>query len=109
MTQISKLLSDKSRNIKIEDSFDYIELSRKDLTVRQLKEFFEYASRLGGFRSLTEFIIQSAQLKAEQLVEEHNKIIVSRKDQEIFFDLVFTGEQPNHELKSALKEYNNVL
>jgi uncharacterized protein (DUF1778 family) len=87
-----------------------IEMTRFDARLpKEQKEFFEYASKIGGFRSLTEFIIQSVQLKAEKLVEEHNKIIASRKDQEIFFDLVFTGGQPNEELKSALKEYNNFL
>ena len=87
-----------------------IEMTRFDARLpKEQKEFFEYASKIGGFRSLTDFIIQSVQLKAEKLVEEHNKIIASRKDQEIFFDLVFRGGQPNEELKSALKEYNNFL
>jgi len=87
-----------------------IEMTRFDARLpKEQKEFFEYASKIGGFRSLTDFIIQSVQLKAEKLVEEHNKIIASRKDQEIFFDLVFSGGQPNEELKSALKEYNNFL
>jgi putative toxin-antitoxin system antitoxin component (TIGR02293 family) len=44
MVQISKLLSDKSRNIKIEDSFDYIELSRKGLTVKQLYDILDYTN-----------------------------------------------------------------
>ena len=86
------------------------EMTRFDarLPIEQ-KEFFEYASKIGGYRSLTEFIIQSVQLNAEKIVEEHNKIIASKKDQEIFFDLVYSGGQPNEELKSALKEYNSLL
>ena len=44
MVQISKLLSDKSRNIKIKDSFDYIELSRKGLTVNQLYDILDYTN-----------------------------------------------------------------
>ena len=87
-----------------------VEMTRFDARLpKEQKEFFEYASRIGGFRSLTEFVIKSAQLKAEQLVEEHNKIIVSKKDQKIFFDLVFEGGEPNAELKSALKEFNHSL
>ena len=42
MVKISKLLSDKSRNIKVEDSYDYIELSRKGLTVKQLYDILDY-------------------------------------------------------------------
>jgi len=76
---------------------------------KEQKEFFEYAAKVGGFRSLTEFIIKAVQSKAEQIVEEHNKIIASKRDQAIFFDLVFKGVQPNDELKSALKEYNKSL
>ncbi|HFA51999.1 MAG TPA: DUF1778 domain-containing protein [Bacteroidetes bacterium] len=87
-----------------------IEMTRFDARLtKEQKEFFEYASRLGGFRSLTEFIIKSVQSKAEQLVEEHNKIIASNRDREIFFDFVFKGVKPNKELKSALKEYNKLL
>ena len=76
---------------------------------KEQKEFFEYASKLGGFRSLTEFILKAVQAKAEEIVEEHNKILASKRDQEIFFDLVFKGEAPNDALKSALKAYNSQL
>jgi len=64
---------------------------------------------LGGFRSLTEFILRAVQSKAEEIVEEHNKIIASKRDQEIFFNFVFKGEKPNKELKAALKEFNSLL
>ncbi len=76
---------------------------------KEQKELFEYTSKLGGFRSLTEFILKAAQSKAEELVEEHNKIIGSKKDQEIFFDFVFKSIAPNTPLKSALQEYKNLL
>ena len=76
---------------------------------KEQKEFFEYAAKVGGFKSLAEFIIKAIQSKAEQIVEEHKKIIASKKDQAIFFDLVVKGVQPNTELKSALKEYNKLL
>ncbi|MEM6316373.1 MAG: DUF1778 domain-containing protein [Bacteroidota bacterium] len=87
-----------------------VEMTRFDARLtKEQKEFFEYASKLGGFRSLTEFVLRAVQTKAEEIVEEHNKIIASKKDQEIFFDLVFKGVSPNDELKSALKEYNKLL
>lgn len=42
MVEISKLLSDKSRNIKINSAYDYIELSRKGLTSKQLNKILKY-------------------------------------------------------------------
>jgi len=87
-----------------------IEMTRFDARLtKEQKEFFEYASKLGGFRSLTEFVLRAVQAKAEEIVEEHNKIIASKRDQEIFFDFVFKGVTPNQALKSALKEYNKLL
>lgn len=87
-----------------------IEMARFNARLTQeQKEFFEYASRLGGFRSLTEFIIQSAQVKANEIVEEHNQILASKKDQEIFFDAIMNPSEPNEELKNALLAYKNAL
>ena len=87
-----------------------IEMTRFDARLtKEQKEFFEYASKLGGFRSLTEFILKAVHSKAEEIIEEHNKIIGSKRDQEIFFDYVFKGVKPNKELKSAFKEYKKLL
>ena len=89
---------------------DNIEMTRFDARLtKEQKEFFEYASKLGGFRSLTDFVLKAVQTKAEVIVEEHNKIIASKRDQEVFFDFVFKGVAPNKELKAALKEYNKLL
>ena len=42
MVKIAKLLSDSKRGIKIKSSRDYIELSRKGLTMKQLKEILKF-------------------------------------------------------------------
>ena len=42
MVKISNLLSDKERNIDVNDSFDFIELSRKGLTIKQLHKILDY-------------------------------------------------------------------
>lgn len=76
---------------------------------KEQKEFFEYASQLGGFRSLTDFIIQSAQKKAREIIEEHNRILASRRDQEVFFEAISNPENPKEELKTALEAYNQAL
>lgn len=69
------------------------------------KAFFEKAMTLGGFRSLTEFIFQSAQEKAEEIMKRHNTIIASNQDREIFFNALINPPEPNQALKDAMKEY----
>ena len=51
---------------------------------KEQKEFFEYAASLGGFRSLTDFIIQAVQDFANKIVEENEKVLVSENDRNIF-------------------------
>ena len=86
------------------------EMTRFDTRLSKTqKAFFELACKLGGYRNLTDFILGAVQSKAEEIVEKHNKILASEKDQEIFFDYVFNGIEPNNDLKSALSRYNNLL
>lgn len=58
MVKITNLLSDKSRGIKIKSSRDYISLSRKGLSFRQLKEILKYTQltmkEIGKMISLSE-------------------------------------------------------
>ena len=87
-----------------------VEMTRFDARLtKEQKEFFEYASKLGGFRSLTDFMIQSAQIKAKEIVEEHNQILASKKDQEIFFEALLNPPEPKQELKNALEMFNEAL
>ncbi len=44
MVKISKLLSDKKRGIQVKSSRDYIDLSRKGLSFRQLKDILKFTS-----------------------------------------------------------------
>lgn len=76
---------------------------------KEQKEYFEYAARLGGYRTLTEFVIQSAQEKAATIVTEYQNIIKSKKDQEIFFNALLYPESPNQELQQAAEDYNEYL
>ncbi len=76
---------------------------------KEQKEFFEYAARLGGFRTITEFIISSAQMQAKKIVESHKKILASKRDQEIFFKILSNPLKPNEKLKNAMKNYNETF
>ncbi|MFZ1611085.1 MAG: DUF1778 domain-containing protein [Chitinophagales bacterium] len=73
---------------------------------REQKELFEKAAYLGGFRSLTEFIIQSVQEKANEIIKEKEIIIASKKDSKIFFDAITNPNKPSKVLRKALADYN---
>jgi len=69
------------------------------------KHLFEYAATLGGFRTLTEFILFAAQEQAKQIVEKHNTILASQKDNAIFFDALISPPKPNTRLRKAVSRY----
>ena len=73
------------------------------------KEFFEYAASLGGYRTLTEFVINSVQSKADEIVEKHTAIIASKRDQKIFFDAIMSPAVPGKKLSAAAKKYNKLV
>ncbi len=76
---------------------------------KEQKDFFERAAILGGYRSLTDFVILTVQKKAKEIIEEREKIIASNRDSEIFFDAISNPDKPNKELLSAAKEFNSLL
>ncbi len=72
---------------------------------KEQKEFFEYAAALSGFKTLTEFILYSVREKAKSIIEEHDRILASKKDQEIFFNAILNPPTPNENLKKAAANY----
>ena len=72
---------------------------------REQKDYLEYAAKLGGYRTLSEFIIKSAQEKAQMLVKEHDQILKSDHDREIFFAELLNPGMPNQELQLAAEKY----
>lgn len=87
-----------------------LEKSRLDTRLsKEQKEFFEYAANIGGFKTLTEFIINSVQSNAEKIIEKHDKILASNKDKEIFFNELLNPSKPNKALKDAAARYKNLV
>lgn len=76
---------------------------------KEQKDFFEFAASVGGYRTLTEFVIASVQERANKIIEVHNKIIASKKDQEVFFNELVNPSKPNQSLKKAAKIFNETL
>lgn len=73
---------------------------------KKQKVFFERAARLGGFRSLTDFVISATQEKAKSIVSDWEKVLESQKDSEIFFDAIVNAGKPNESLIEAAQYYN---
>lgn len=87
-----------------------LEKSRFDTRLpKEQKEYFEYAANLGGFRTLTDFVIHSAQAQASSIVEKHNAILASKKDQEIFFNAIMQPSKPNTNLKKAKLHFDKTI
>ena len=75
---------------------------------KEQKEYFEYAANLGGYRTLTEFVIVSVQSKADEIVEKHRSIVSSKRDQDIFFEAIMNPPAPGGNLSAAVKKYNKL-
>jgi uncharacterized protein (DUF1778 family) len=72
------------------------------------KEYFELAANLGGYKTLSEFVIFSTKAQADKIIEKHNAILASQKDQEIFFDAIMNPGKPNKKLKEAATRYKKL-
>lgn len=73
------------------------------------KDLFEYAANVGGYRSLTDFMITSAHESARKIVEKRNQILASEKDRETFFDALFNPPAPNEKLKGAALRHKELF
>lgn len=86
-----------------------IEKARFDTRLpKDQKVFFERAARLGGYRSLTDFVVLTVQEKATEIIKKKEQILASQKDSEIFFDAITNPRKPNQNLLNALNDYNSL-
>jgi len=69
------------------------------------KTLFQRAAALGGHRTLTEFVLNSAQEKAESLIKDSELLRLSEKDRKIFVDTLLSPPTPNQKLRQAAARY----
>jgi uncharacterized protein (DUF1778 family) len=69
------------------------------------KALFLRAAAYGGHRTLTEFIISSAQEKADALIREHEILHLTAEDRRIFVDALLHPPEPNEKLRRAAERY----
>lgn len=73
------------------------------------KALFEEAATLGGYRSLTEFVLTSAQEKAAEIVDRHKTLLASERDREVFFNALLKPPAPNARLRRAAKRHKAAI
>ena len=69
------------------------------------KVFFERASKISGHKTLASFVTDIVKKQAQAIIEEHEKILASEKDKEIFFRALVANGEPNDRLKKAAQKY----
>jgi len=80
--------------------------SRIDFKIlKSQKESFQRAAHVGGYRTVTEFLVSSAQEKADSIFEKERMILQSERDKKLFFMTIMNPPAPNSKLKQAVKDY----
>jgi uncharacterized protein (DUF1778 family) len=81
--------------------------SRFELRISQdEKMIFERASKISGHKTLASFVTSIVKKQAKEIIEEHDRILVSEKDKELFFNTILANNQPNEKLIQAAKKYS---
>lgn len=78
------------------------------LSERQ-KMLFSEAAHIMGFKSLSEFVIQTTQTAAIQIIERNQQIFASKNDQNLFFDAFVSPPEPNSTLLEGAKRYTRKM
>ena len=75
---------------------------------KELKEHLEYMAQLGGFKTLTDFMLFSAQKEAKRIQKEKGTILSTVKDWEMFIDTMLNPPKPNAALRRAAERYKKM-
>jgi uncharacterized protein (DUF1778 family) len=69
-----------------------------------LKRIFLRASNLEG-QTLTDFVLQAATEAAHRVIQEHEILDLSQRDQLAFAEAILNPPEANHKLKTAARRY----
>ena len=72
----------------------------------ETKALLQRAAAIRG-RSLSDFVLASAQQEAERAIREHDVITLSVRDSQRFAELVLNPPEPNEQLRAALQNYRS--
>jgi uncharacterized protein (DUF1778 family) len=72
---------------------------------RAQKQMLQRAAEIDG-RTLTDFILNSAQAAARQIIHQHELLLLRDKDREIFINALLKPPAPNAKLRRAARGHN---
>lgn len=72
------------------------------------KESIERAAALSN-RSVSDFVISSAQKAAQEIIREQEQMNLTRRDSEAFVKALLNPSKPNAALREAAKHYKKVM
>ncbi len=56
-------------------------------------------------RSVSEFVLANALAAAERVIETHERITLSARDWDVFYDALINPPEPNEKLREAARRY----
>ena len=68
------------------------------------KELLERAAAIEG-RTLTDFVVSSAQTAARRVIQEHEVFELNARDREVFVHALLKPPAPNEKLRKAARRY----
>lgn len=71
---------------------------------QQQKSIIQRAAQLSGL-SITDFLVTSAQNKAEDVIREHNVITLTAQDSVLFTSALLNPREPNAALRNAFARH----
>jgi uncharacterized protein (DUF1778 family) len=84
--------------------------ARIDLRLsHEQKESLERAAHLGGYRSLSDFIISAAEQSAKSILDDSLSVELSKADAAVFCSMLLEDRQPNEELNAAIERSAKLL
>jgi uncharacterized protein (DUF1778 family) len=75
---------------------------------REQKELFQRAADIQG-RTLTDFVISSVQEAALRAIQEHEMMILSVRDRELFVEALLNPPNPSEKLRTAAQRYKQKI
>ena len=73
-------------------------------TTQNVKEMIERASNLTG-RSITDFVIASAEEEARRTIRDHEAMELSKQDSKAFAEALINPPEPSRRLEEAANRY----
>jgi uncharacterized protein (DUF1778 family) len=72
---------------------------------RAQKQMLQRAAEIDG-RTLTDFVLNSAQEAARRIIHQHEVLLLRDKDREIFINALLKPPAPNAKLRRAARRHN---